>query len=108
MEINPAKSDSNERMKSYLAKIATGPTMSKDLTQIEAEDALSLILNGEVSRERSAVFLIASRMKLETMEENMYEFNEMLDLRVESRAGSLKLLQEAWQSAKEMVDVKEN
>ncbi len=71
MNVNPAKSDANERMKSYLGKIATGPKMSKDLTQAEAEDALSLILNGEVSSERAAVFLIAARMKLETVEENI-------------------------------------
>jgi anthranilate phosphoribosyltransferase len=45
--------------------------MSKDLTRDEAEDALSLILNDEVSNERAAVFLIAARMKLETLEENI-------------------------------------
>jgi anthranilate phosphoribosyltransferase len=58
-------------MKSYLAKIAAGPKMSKDLTRDEAEDALSLILNDAVSSERAAVFLIAARMKLETVEENI-------------------------------------
>jgi anthranilate phosphoribosyltransferase len=71
MNANPPPSDPNERMKSYLAKIAAGPKMSKDLTRDEAEDALSLILNDEVSSERAAVFLIATRMKLETMEENI-------------------------------------
>ena len=45
--------------------------MSKDLTRDEADDALSLILNDEVSSERAAVFLIAARMKLETLEENI-------------------------------------
>ena len=34
----------DNRMKSYLQKIATGPKMSKNLTEIEAEDALTLIL----------------------------------------------------------------
>ena len=58
-------------MKSYLLKIATGPKMSKDLTRDEAEDALSIVLNDEVSSERAAVFLIAARMKLETLEENI-------------------------------------
>jgi anthranilate phosphoribosyltransferase len=58
-------------MKSYLQKIATGPKMSKDLSEIEAEDALSLILKGEVSKVRSAIFLIAARMKLETLDENI-------------------------------------
>ena len=71
MNANPSQSDANERMKSYLAKIAAGPKMSKDLTRDEAEDALSLILNDEVSSERAAVFLIAARMKLETLEENI-------------------------------------
>ncbi|MBT6602077.1 MAG: hypothetical protein HOB32_10565 [Nitrospina sp.] len=61
----------DSRMKSYLQKIATGPKMSKDLTEIEAEDALSLILKEEVSKVRSAIFLIAARMKLETLDENI-------------------------------------
>jgi anthranilate phosphoribosyltransferase len=71
MSVNPGKPDASERMKSYLEKIAAGPKMSKDLTRDEAEDALSLILNDEVSKERAAVFLIAARMKLETLEENI-------------------------------------
>jgi anthranilate phosphoribosyltransferase len=71
MNGKPSQPDANERMKSYLAKIAAGPKMSKDLTRGEAEDALSLILNDEVSSERAAVFLIAARMKLETVEENI-------------------------------------
>jgi anthranilate phosphoribosyltransferase len=71
MNKNPAQPNANERMKSYLQKIAAGPKMSKDLTGDEAKDALSLILNGEVSSERAAVFLIAARMKLETLEENI-------------------------------------
>ncbi len=58
-----------ERMKHYLEKIASGPRMSKDLTAGEAEDALLMILNGEVSPPRAAAFLVASRMKLETPEE---------------------------------------
>ena len=61
----------DNRMKDYLQKIATGPKMSKNLTEIEAEDALTLILGEKVSAVRSAVFLIAARMKLETLEENI-------------------------------------
>ena len=71
MNAPPPLSGPNERMKLYLKKIAAGPKMSKDLTRDEAEDALSLILNDEVSSERAAVFLIAARMKLETLEENI-------------------------------------
>ncbi|MDH5763047.1 MAG: hypothetical protein OEZ51_08700 [Nitrospinota bacterium] len=71
MNANSPPSDPNERMKSYLQKIAAGPKLSKDLSRDEAEDALSLILNDKVSTERAAVFLIAARMKLETLEENI-------------------------------------
>ena len=72
MKKTPTESTSSDnRMKDYLQKIATGPKMSKNLTEVEAEDALALILNEKVSTVRSAVFLIAARMKLETLEENI-------------------------------------
>ena len=63
--------DSEARMKDYLQKIAAGPRLSKDLTEAEAEDALNLILDNQVSRVRAGVFLIAARMKLETIPENI-------------------------------------
>jgi anthranilate phosphoribosyltransferase len=59
------------RMQDYLQKIAAGPRLSKDLTEAEAEDALNLILDDEVSKVRAGVFLIAARMKLETIPENI-------------------------------------
>ena len=61
----------DNRMQSYLQKIAAGPKLSKDLTEEEAEDALSLILDGEVSEVRMGVFFIAARMKVETIPENI-------------------------------------
>ena len=72
MKKTPTESTPGDnRMKGYLQKIATGPKMSKNLTEIEAEDALALILGENTSTVRSAVFLIAARMKLETLEENI-------------------------------------
>jgi anthranilate phosphoribosyltransferase len=62
---------SENRMQAYLQKIAAGPKLSKDLSEEEAEDALSLILDGEVSQVRMGVFLIAARMKVETVPENI-------------------------------------
>lgn len=59
------------RMTDYLQKIAAGPRLSKDLTEAEAEDALNLILDDKVSKVRAGVFLIAARMKLETLPENI-------------------------------------
>ena len=60
---------SEERMQVYLQKIAAGPKLSKDLTEDEAEDALSLILDEKVSRVRTGVFLIAARMKIEQIKD---------------------------------------
>ncbi len=65
------QSDPENRMKDYLQKIAAGPRLSKNLSTAEAEDALSLILNNQVSKVRAGVFLIAARMKLETIPENI-------------------------------------
>ncbi|MBN4078085.1 hypothetical protein JYT29_02015 [Nitrospina gracilis] len=65
------KMSPEDRMKAYLQKIAAGPKLSKDLSEEEAEDALSLILDGEVSEVRMGVFLIAARMKIETVPENI-------------------------------------
>jgi anthranilate phosphoribosyltransferase len=66
-----SQTDPETRMKAYLQKIAAGPRLSKDLTEEEAEDALSLILDDQVSQIRAGVFLIAARMKLETIPENI-------------------------------------
>lgn len=66
-----AEMSPENRMQNYLQKIAAGPKLSKDLSEEEAEDALSLILDGEVSEVRKGVFLIAARMKVETVAENI-------------------------------------
>jgi len=63
-------SNPEERMKSYIERIAAGPRMSKDLTEEESKDAFTLMLNREVSDIRAAIFLIALRMKHETLDEN--------------------------------------
>ena len=93
MNENSAQSDANQRMKSYLGKIATGPRMSKDLTRAEAEDALAMVLNGEVSTERAAVFLIAARMKLETVEENTGYWQALDKTTVKQEVNLEKLVQ---------------
>ena len=85
--------DPETRMKDYLQKIAAGPRLSKDLTEREAEDALALILDDQVSKVRAGVFLIAARMKLETLPENI-GYWRALQNRVSSTTVNLdKLLQ---------------
>ncbi|ACY17192.1 Glycosyl transferase, family 3-like protein [Haliangium ochraceum DSM 14365] len=56
-------------MAGYLGRIATGPTLSKDLGREEARDGMRMILRGEVGAAQAAVFLIALRMKRESHDE---------------------------------------
>jgi anthranilate phosphoribosyltransferase len=60
-----------ERITSYIKRIATGPKMSKDLSLAEARDGMELILNGQVPQVQAAIFLIALRMKRESDDENL-------------------------------------
>ncbi len=48
-----AQTDSENRMKASLKKLAAGPRLSKNLTEEEAEDALALILDNQVSSIRA-------------------------------------------------------
>ncbi len=69
--INLAELSPDDRMVSYLKRIATGPQMSKNLSREEARDGMTLVLNRSVDPVRAGVFLVALRMKRETDEENL-------------------------------------
>jgi anthranilate phosphoribosyltransferase len=60
---------------SYLAesikKVATGPHLSKDLSEQESLQTMLEILSGEADPVQAAIFFIAMRMKRETNEENL-------------------------------------
>ncbi len=58
-------------MHSIIQRIATGPTMSKDITRAEAREGIRLVLEKKVDSVQAAVFLIALRMKRETDDENL-------------------------------------
>lgn len=57
-------------MKSIIQRIATGPELSKDISQDEARMGVAAILDGKIDPVQSAIFFIALRMKRETAEEN--------------------------------------
>jgi len=63
---------------SIIQRIATGPELSKNIKLEEAEQAMTAILNGEVDEVQSAIFLIALRMKRETIEENFGILDSLL------------------------------
>ena len=62
--------DSRTIMRSIIQRIATGPEMSKDISQAEARAGMRAVLDNEVDPVQAAIFLIALRMKRETDEEN--------------------------------------
>ena len=66
-QINP---DAKLAMRSYIQRVATGPEYSKDISFAEARDAMSHILNGAADPVQAGIFLIALRMKRETLDEN--------------------------------------
>ena len=73
------KASVGHEMRAYLQRIATGPELSKDLTEEETRRAVSAILSGTVDEVQTAVFLIAMRMKRETNAENRGGLRALLD-----------------------------
>lgn len=69
----------SELMKSVIQRIATGPDLSKNISREEAKAAMAAILDGDISDVRSAIFLIALRMKRETHDENLGVHDAMID-----------------------------
>lgn len=63
-------SDPNLAMRSYIQRVATGPEYSKDISFEEARDAMTHILNTSADPVQAGIFLIALRMKRETLDEN--------------------------------------
>jgi len=62
-----------------IAKVATGPEYSKDLSYDDAYAAMKHILSDDADPVQSAVFFIALRMKRETDEENRGILQALLD-----------------------------
>ena len=56
-------------MRSIIQRIATGPELSKDITQEEAKAGMTFILDGKADPIQAAIFLIALRMKRESDDE---------------------------------------
>ncbi len=57
-------------MHSIIQRVATGPELSKNISQAEAEQGMTGILEGHIDPVRAALFFIALRMKRETADEN--------------------------------------
>ena len=66
----PINPDAQLAMRSYIQRVATGPEYSKDISFEEARDAMHHILDGTADPVQAGIFLIALRMKRETLDEN--------------------------------------
>jgi anthranilate phosphoribosyltransferase len=62
--------DYKASMRSIIQRIATGPTLSKDIDLEEARIGMTAILQQKVDPVQAAIFFIALRMKRETDDEN--------------------------------------
>jgi anthranilate phosphoribosyltransferase len=80
------------RMRSYLQLVATGPELSKSLNRDQAEDAIGMILDGEIDPVRSGIFLIALRMKRETDAENLGALDALLKRTTQASAVAGEIL----------------
>jgi anthranilate phosphoribosyltransferase len=58
-------------MHSIIQRVATGPEYSKDISQQEAYLGMRYLLKNKIDPVQSAIFLIALRMKRETIDENI-------------------------------------
>ncbi|MDJ0740613.1 MAG: anthranilate phosphoribosyltransferase [Gammaproteobacteria bacterium] len=75
------KTELQQAMYSIIQRIATGPDLSKDISQDEARLGMRGILSGEIDAVRAGIFLIALRMKRETADENRGVLQAILDAR---------------------------
>lgn len=66
-------------LSAVLQKIATGPHLSKNLSEQEAYEAMSAIQSGDVHDVQAGIFFIALRMKRESPEEMIGVFRSILD-----------------------------
>ncbi len=75
-QINP---NAKLAMRSYIQRVATGPEYSKDISFEEARDAMQHILDGTADPVQAGIFLIALRMKRETLDENGGSLQALID-----------------------------
>ncbi|SEH07284.1 anthranilate phosphoribosyltransferase [Candidatus Venteria ishoeyi] len=64
------QAQARQLMHSIIQRIATGPDLSKDISQEEARQAMYAITQGWIDPVQTAIFFIALRMKRETEAEN--------------------------------------
>jgi len=80
MTLLAGPADAQALMHSILQRIATGPEMSKSISETDARGGMRAVLNAQVDPVQAGIFLIALRMKRETDDETLGVLQALLEV----------------------------
>ena len=66
-------------LRGAIQKVATGPEFSKNISEEESYNSMLNILDSTIDHVQAAIYLIAMRMKRETMDENIGSLKALID-----------------------------
>ena len=69
----------NNVLRRAIQKVATGPEFSKNISEEDSYNSMLNILDNESDSIQAAIYLIAIRMKRETMDENIGSLKALID-----------------------------
>lgn len=97
--------DAQALMHSILQRIATGPEMSKSISEADARGGMRAVLDAQIDPVQAGIFLIALRMKRETDEETLGVLQALLDvtLTVTASVDELLVLSDPYDGCKRML-----
>ena len=97
--------DAQALMHSILQRIATGPEMSKSISEADARGGMRAVLDARVDPVQAGVFLIALRMKRETDEETLGVLQALLEVThtVTASVDELLVLSDPYDGCKRML-----
>ena len=70
---------SKQVLRGAIQKVATGPEFSKNISEEDSYNAMLNILDNNADAVQAAIYLIAMRMKRETMDENIGSLKALID-----------------------------
>ena len=70
---------SKKALRGAIQKVATGPEFSKNISVEDSYDSMLSILENDADPVQAAIYLIAMRMKRETMDENIGSLKALID-----------------------------
>jgi anthranilate phosphoribosyltransferase len=70
---------SNNIIRNAIQKVATGPEFSKNISEEDSYNTMLNILDNDADSVQAAIYLIAMRMKRETMEENIGSLKALIN-----------------------------